>query len=146
MLTSPLRRRDATMGLRLPGTSRRRIALYSHDTQGLGHIRRNLGIATALAAAEPNPDILLLSGVREARAFALPPNTDCLTLPSLGKDSSGAYSARSLSISLDELIELRARTIKAALDMFDPHVLIVDKVARGAFGELEPALEASLAR
>ncbi len=31
-----------------PGGRRPRIALYSHDTQGLGHIRRNLLIARAL--------------------------------------------------------------------------------------------------
>ena len=129
-----------------PGVPRRRIAFYSHDTQGLGHIRRNLAIATAVAQAEPRPDILLLSGVREARAFRMPPNTDCLTLPSLCKDAVGRYGARSLSMSLDDLVELRARTIKAALEMFDPDLLVVDKVARGAFGELEPALEALAAR
>ncbi len=122
-------------------TSPRRIALYSHDTQGLGHIRRNLGIASALSRAEPAPEVLLLSGAREAWAFALPPNTDCLTLPSVHKDARGRYSARSLSTSLDDLIELRARAITAAVRAFDPDVLIVDKVARGAFGELEPTLE-----
>ena len=128
------------------GGPRHRIALYSHDTQGLGHIRRNLAIAAAIARGEPKPDMLLVSGVREARAFLLPPNTDCLTLPALSKHGTGRYGARSLSMPLDDLVELRARTIKAALEMFDPDLLVVDKVARGAFGELEPALEVLAAR
>jgi predicted glycosyltransferase len=141
MLTPTARTLNAGADPLPTGSSVRRIALYSHDTQGLGHIRRNLGIAGALSRRAQPPDILLLSGVREARAFALPTNTDCLTLPSFRKDPSGRYGARSLSMSLDQLIELRAQTIKVALEMFDPQVLVVDKVARGAFGELEPALE-----
>jgi hypothetical protein len=55
-----------------------RIALYSHDTLGLGHVRRNLAIAEAVAASGVKPDILLISGASIARAFELPPRTDCL--------------------------------------------------------------------
>ncbi len=124
----------------------RRIALYSHDTQGLGHIRRNLAIADALGTATPAPDVLLVSGVREAGALPMPPNTDVLSLPALFKSESGHYGARSLSTSLDDLVELRAQTIGAALEVFQPDVLVVDKVARGAFGELEPALHTIAAR
>lgn len=122
-----------------PRRSRLRVALYSHDTQGLGHIRRNLAIADALSRSG-DPDVLLLSGAAEARAFALPPRTDAVTLPALSKDAAGRYRARRLSASLHEVVELRARTIDATLDVFAPDVLIVDKVARGALGELEPVL------
>jgi predicted glycosyltransferase len=45
-------------------------------------------------------------------------------------------------LGTDELITLRANTIVAALEAFKPDALIVDKVPRGAMGELEPALEA----
>lgn len=38
------------------------------------------------------------------------------------------------------LIELRSRILQAALGAFDPHLLIVDKVPRGAGGELDRAL------
>ncbi len=119
-----------------------RIALYSHDTQGLGHIRRNLAIASALSGMQPRPDVLLVSGIRDARSFALPPGADLLTLPALAKDANGAYEPRSLSTSLESLLALRAATICAALEAFSPDVLIVDKVARGALGELDPALRA----
>lgn len=119
----------------------RRIALYSHDTQGLGHIRRNLAIATALSQAEPRSNILLIAGAREAGALNLPPGVDCLTLPSLAKDETGHYHTRSLSIPLQKLIILRTKIIQAALTSFAPDVLIVDKVPLGAFGELKPGLE-----
>ena len=120
---------------------RPRIALYSHDTQGLGHIRRNLLIARALSGGGTAPIILLLSGMHEATAFTMPDGVDCLTFPSLGKATNGEYFPRSLNVSLSKLIELRSKTICAALKSFQPEVLIVDKVPLGAFDELLPSLK-----
>jgi predicted glycosyltransferase len=117
-----------------------RVALYSHDTQGLGHIRRNILISRALCADGASPVILLLSGVREATAFAMPSGVDCLTLPSLGKDLQGRYYPRSLGVPVEDLIKVRSGALAAALRSFDPDVLIVDKVPGGIFGELETAL------
>jgi predicted glycosyltransferase len=119
----------------------RRVALYSHDTMGIGHMRRNLLIAQALAHGPQPVSILLVAGAREVGAFGLPPGVDCLTLPSLFKDDKGEYQSRHLDISLDELISLRGKSIRAALEAFAPDLLIVDKVPRGALGELEPTLE-----
>jgi predicted glycosyltransferase len=123
-----------------------RVALYSHDTMGIGHMRRNLLIAQALAGSSLSPSILLIAGAREAGAFPLPPGVDCLTVPSLAKEGDGRYYPRDLDLSLQTLIELRAGTIRAALGAFDPHVLVVDKVPRGALGELDGALAALRAR
>ncbi|MBA2316902.1 MAG: glycosyl transferase family 28 [Euzebyales bacterium] len=125
---------------------RRRVALYSHDTQGLGHLRRNLMIAEALAGGDDAPAILLLSGAIQLRLFALPPAADCVTLPALRKDVDGTYAAESLHLSLEEVVALRSATIEAAVTAFAPDVLIVDKVARGSFSELEPTLAALAAR
>lgn len=119
-----------------------RVALYSHDTQGLGHVRRNLLIAKALGCRNgATPIILLLSGIREAAAFSLPAGVDCLTLPSLSKDSNGDYQPRSLSMSMSDLINIRTNAISAALRSFEPDLLIVDKVPTGALNELLPTLE-----
>jgi predicted glycosyltransferase len=117
-----------------------RIALYSHDTMGIGHMRRNLLIAQTLARSGFPTAILLISGAHELNAFGVPPGVDCLTLPCLRKEGNGHYQARRLDISLDELIALRSRTIAAALEAFRPDVFIVDKVPRGAVGELEASL------
>jgi predicted glycosyltransferase len=122
-----------------------RIALYSHDTMGLGHVRRNVLIARALADAGLGGATLLVCGAREAGALALPPGVDVLTLPALRKEAGGQYDARHLGVSLDEIIHMRAGTIDAVLAAFKPDLLIVDNVPRGACGELDPAL-ASLRR
>jgi len=45
-----------------------RIALYSHDTMGLGHIRRTSLLARALRRPPLNAHVLLLSGIRESLA------------------------------------------------------------------------------
>jgi predicted glycosyltransferase len=115
--------------------------LYSHDTQGLGHMRRNLLIAQTLLQVEPRPNILLIGGARELGALTIPPGIDCLTLPALGKNSDGSYQPRSLSVSLRRIIALRSSAIAAALQSFDPDVFIVDKTPLGAFDELVPSLE-----
>jgi predicted glycosyltransferase len=123
------------------GVRRPRIALYSHDTQGLGHIRRNILISRALCNGGETPVILLLSGLREAAAFAMPNGVDCVTLPSLGKGVDGQYFPRSLALPMADLIDVRSRAITAVLRSFDPDVMIVDKAPRGIFDELKPGLE-----
>ena len=90
--------------------SKLRIALYSHDTMGLGHTRRNLLIARTLAAPPINASVLMITGVRQAGAFAAPPADDFLTLPAFCKDRKGNYQSRSLALSATELAKLRGET------------------------------------
>lgn len=118
-----------------------RVALYSHDTMGLGHMRRNLAIAQALAESRLEATVLIVAGAKEASAFPLPERTECLALPAYSKQENGGYRSRSLGVPLENLVSLRARTILAAIGAFGPDVLIVDKVPRGALAELEPTLE-----
>lgn len=119
-----------------------RIALYGHDTQGLGHLRRNLCLADVLGGASADPSVLICAGVVEARSYALPAGTDLVTLPALHKDEGSRYSPRSLGGSTSTLLHLRTQILLAALTAFQPDVLVVDKVALGVLGELEPALVA----
>lgn len=128
------------MGTRTPA-ARLRIALYSHDTMGLGHMRRNLLIAQALMRSPAPPSILMVAGAREAGGLRLPGGVDIVTLPALAKDGDGELRARDLDLSLAEIVRLRSRIITAAIEGFRPDVLIVDKVPRGAMRELVPALE-----
>ncbi|WP_296807400.1 glycosyltransferase [Thiocapsa sp.] len=123
-----------------------RIALYSHDTMGLGHLRRNQLIAQSLAASSLNPGILTIAGVHEAGLFAMPPGVDRLTLPAYRKDHGGGYAPRSLRLGTEALTALRARVMGAALESFEPDLLIVDNVPRGALEELNPVLERLKAR
>ncbi|TFV62708.1 hypothetical protein E4P41_06400, partial [Geodermatophilus sp. DF01-2] len=122
------------------GTHPRRIAFYSHDTQGLGHTRRNIALAAALVAGHPDTDVLLVTGNPEAAMLPLPPRTDVVTLPAIGKDADGNYAARTLGGPLELVLDVRARVLEAVLGSFAPDLLIVDKVAAGVRGELLPAL------
>ena len=125
-----------------PAPRKPRIALYSHDTMGLGHMRRNLLVAQALSAPPLGASILLVAGACQISKFTLPPGADCLSLPSLCKGSDGEYGSRNLDVTLKELASLRSRTICAALESFRPDILVVDNVPRGAVRELDQTLSA----
>jgi predicted glycosyltransferase len=70
----------------------------------------------------------------------LPAGVDCLTLPALCKDERGGYHPRNLKLDLDQLLELRSRTICTTLEALQPDLFIVDKLSRGVLGELDRPL------
>lgn len=117
-----------------------RMVLYSHDTMGLGHMRRSLLVAHALSRGGREATVLLVCGSVQASSFIIPPGVDCLTLPALRKSASGTYDSRRLEIPLEGIVRLRSRTIRAAVRAFGPDLLVTDNVPRGALGELEPTL------
>ncbi len=123
------------------GSKRRHIAIYSHDIMGLGDTRRNMLIAQILADSPLQVDILIISGLWEANEFPLSPNVHCLTLPALYRTAEGQYQARRLNISLKDLTRLRSKLIQAALEGFEPDVLIVDKAPQGVMLELDATLK-----
>src|SRR5215212_5750080 len=120
---------------------KRRIAMYSPGIVGLGHMRRHLLIAQALASSPLELVILMVAEARQAGAFAMTPGLDCLILPALREDQDKQIRPRYLDISLADAVRLRAGTIRAAFEAFEPDVLIVDKLPRGAARELDPTLE-----
>ncbi len=119
-----------------------RVAFYSHDTMGMGHIRRNLLIASSLVKNCPNLEALLVAGTREAAYFASQSGLDCVTLPALAKNADGAYASRHLACSYSDAVRMRSRIIAATIEAFAPDVLVVDKVPRGIGNELVATLEA----
>lgn len=123
------------------GAAGPRIALYSHDTLGFGHLRRNIMLANQLCALPSKPSILLIAGMREAGAFDLPEGIDLITLPAYAKGSDGRYAPRHLDMSLSALTHIRALTIRAAIEAYRPDLFIVDNVPRGAQNELDPTLK-----
>jgi predicted glycosyltransferase len=118
----------------------RRVVFYSHDTVGLGHIRRNIALAGALVHRAPDTDVLLLTGNPEAAALPRPTRCDVVTLPTVGKDESGDYRSRALHAPLEDVLAIRAALIQAAVTSFAPDLLVVDKVPLGVGQELAPAL------
>jgi len=117
-----------------------RIALYSHDTLGLGHMRRNLLLAQALTASPLQPVTLSLVGKPEACRFPLPARGERVVLPALRKRPEGDYLPACFDLPLTHVVNMRSLILRAALEGFRPDLLIVDNVPRGALRELDDAL------
>lgn len=117
-----------------------RIMFYSHDTYGLGHLRRTLSIATQLAQDIPTASQLIVTGSTVAGAFDVPDRSDLIKLPSLSKRKDGRYKARSLPLSPSQVIHWRKQMILQAAMAFQPDLLLVDKSPAGVQDELLPTL------
>lgn len=107
---------------------------------GLGHIRRNMLLAPSVLQACPNADILLLSGVKESGAFKLPKGADTVTMPSYFKTAEGKYIPSSLGNNIERLVEVRRQIIYSTLDLFEPDIVVINNVPRGAMNELDTVL------
>lgn len=125
---------------RVPFGAGTRMAMYSHDTLGLGHLQRSLNIARTLTARFPGLSILLLSGSPAAHRYALPQGVDYIKLPAVRKVGSERYEARSLGMSDEGVLRLRSNIVLRSLQDYDPHLLLVDHAPVGMKGELRPAL------
>src|SRR3954451_10111173 len=117
----------------------RRIAFYSYDEHGLGHVRRSIAIAHALSAAE-QVSILLIAGAREAALFRLPEGTDTLALPAPTTDFNGDRRGPSIGLDMAGTVRMRARALRTALAAYEPDVLIVDRLPLGVYDELAESL------
>ena len=118
-----------------------RIALYSPDSYGLGHFRRNRRIAAALVREFPSASVLMLTGCLAADRFSAVPNTDLVRLPATTKAADGNYISRSLGLDSTSLLRLRSSILQAAVESFGPDILVVDHAPGGLAGELIPVLE-----
>ena len=110
------------------------LLLYSHDSYGLGHLRRTLLIAARLAAMKCRPEILVVTGSPRAQSFALPARVDTVKLPAATKDDGGGYRSRTFDMPLPELVRLRSALVEAAVDAFDPDLMLVDHAPAGLAG------------
>jgi predicted glycosyltransferase len=118
---------------------RRTVLLYSHDTYGLGHLRRNSAIAQALVNADPRVRVCLITGSPVADQIPMPP-VELVRMPSAVKVGTESYRATD-SRSPDVLVAERAGTIARTLMRIRPDVFLVDHSPLGMKGELRLALE-----
>lgn len=126
---------------RAPPVREDRVLIYSHDTYGLGHLRRCTAIAERLLRDRPHRSVLLVTGSPRAQAFDLPPGLDVVKLPSVLKRSDGSYDSRSLRTEIGATAALRAELLRAAAVGFRPHAVLVDHSPTGFMGELEPMFD-----
>ena len=74
-----------------------RLMVYSHDSFGLGNIRRMLAICQHLLATIPELSVLIVSGSPMIHSFRLPQRLDYIKLPCLGRDRVGKLTAKYLT-------------------------------------------------
>ena len=117
-----------------------RLLMYSHDTFGLGHLRRCRTIAHALVERFKGLHVLIVSGSPIAGAFDFRTRVDFLKIPSVIKLRSGEYTSLGDHTDVQETLALRRSLIRQAAASFAPDLLIVDKEPLGLRGELEPTL------
>ena len=113
-----------------------RVLIYSHDTFGLGHLRRCRSIAHALVNERKNLSVLILSGSPIIGSFDFRARVDFVRIPGVIKLRNGEYSSLSLHMDIGEVMELREHILRNTAQAFDPDIVIVDKEPLGLRGEM----------
>jgi ATP-binding cassette, subfamily B, bacterial len=121
--------------------SRRRVLFYSHNGVGVGHLQRQLDLATAFRDRNPDSVVLLASGSHAASMFKIPAGIDYVKLPSLQKVDGRTWIPRELPLPLRDVIDLRVDLLLDTVRTVSPDLLVADFMPAGPYGELLPALE-----
>ncbi len=117
-----------------------RLLVYSHDTFGLGNIKRMLAICTHLNASTPDLSVLIVSGSPMLHSFRVSPGIDYIKLPCLKRSEAGHLGVRFLDMEVKQVVSLRSQLILSTVMSFKPDVVLVDKKPEGLAGELEASL------
>jgi predicted glycosyltransferase len=123
-----------------------RILIYSHDSFGLGHLRRCRALAHALVERHRDMSVLILSGSPIIGSFDFRARVDFVRVPGVIKLRNGEYTSLNLHIDIEETLAMRASIIEHTAAIFDPDLLIVDKEPLGLRGEVRSTLELLKAR
>lgn len=119
----------------------RRLLIYSHDSFGLGHLRRCRAIAHALVERFGHLSVLILSGSPIIGSFDFKSRVDFVRVPGVIKLRNGEYTSLQLHIDIEKTLEIRSSIIQHTADIFDPHLFLVDKEPLGLRGEARATLE-----
>ncbi len=117
------------------------IVLFSHDGYGLGHLRRNVLLAKALVASDPQVRPVIVTGIARTPEWLADPAFDVVRIPSLVKDASGAYANETMSIT--HAVEARGKAFERVIAEFAPQSVIIDRHPLGIAGELRRGLSAA---
>lgn len=121
-----------------------RVVLYSHDTCGLGNIRRTLLLAETVRAEYPQASVLVVTGSPVIHAFRIPDGVDYVKLPTVDRTDAERYAPRFLNGG-SSIMNLRRDILERTITGFDADLIVVDKRPNGIDGELDSTL-AALAR
>ena len=115
------------------------ILMYSHDTYGLGHIRRTMAIARNLVGPEVN--ILIVTGSPIVGPYTFPKGIDFVRMPGMIKKTNIIYVPHSIKVDPKMAISIRKNIILSTCKAFKPDLFVVDKVPTGLKGEVLPTLK-----
>ncbi len=118
-----------------------RVLIYSHDTFGLGHLRRCRALAHALVDRFKQLSVLILSGSPIIGSFDFRARVDFVRVPGVIKLRNGEYTSLNLHLDISETLRMRASIIKHTADIFAPDLFIVDKEPVGLRGEVLETLK-----
>lgn len=118
----------------------KKLMVYSHDTFGLGNIRRMLSICKYLIDSISDLSILIVSGSPMVHTFRIPQRLDYIKLPCLRRTDREGYSVKYLGTDMSETMRLRSELILSAVTHFRPDLLLVDKKPFGVKKELKGVL------
>ena len=85
-----------------------RLMIYSHDSFGLGHLRRCRAIAHSLVGHRRDLSVLILSGSPIVGSFDFHGRVDFVRIPGVIKLRRGDYTSLNLDIGIDDMLALRA--------------------------------------
>ena len=117
-----------------------KIVLYSHDTFGMGNIRRTLLLSQEFISEYPGASVLIITGSPMIHAFRIPKGIDYIKLPCVDRFAAEQYAPRYLAGCSQEVKQTREAVLKESVLRFNPDLMVVDKRASGIDGELLPTL------
>jgi len=123
------------------GRSEIRLLIYSHDSFGLGHLKRCRAIAHSLVEHRQDVSVLILSGSPIIGSFDFRSRVDFVRIPGVIKLRNGGYTPLGLDIGVEEAVAIRESIIRTTADVFAPDIILVDKEPLGLRGEAKSTLE-----
>ncbi|MDE2367557.1 MAG: hypothetical protein KGN16_01190 [Burkholderiales bacterium] len=123
-------------GTRREGAPATQVCIYSHDTFGLGHLRRNLAIADQLLRSADPFEVWLLTGSPVIRQTKLPHGLHVQPLPPVVKTGAERYAARAPGQLFGLTKGYREALIMKLVEEQRPDVFLVDHAPAGMNGEL----------
>ena len=119
----------------------KRILIYSHDSFGLGHLRRCRTIAHALVDRFAGLRVLIVSGSPIIGSFDFKSRVDFVRIPGVVKLRGGDYTSLSDHIDLSQTLRLRSSILDQTAKTFSPDLFLVDKEPLGLKGEVTDTLK-----
>ncbi len=116
------------------------ILMYSHDTYGLGHIRRSMALARNIRDAGEH-NVVIITGSPIAGRFDFPQGIDFIRVPGMIKQNNDLYVPHSIKVEPAMALGIRQDIILATARRFEPALFLVDKAPLGLKREVVPTLE-----